>query len=207
MSDIQSVLQQASSMATSFSSVAKQAENGQVAAQKFEHIKKEGLDSSLGAVKAAKNQEIVIDDNGILCRYYNKWLNQYDDRQLKIINQNIVMTDDAWENAKLAIGLGQYNGEAKWGVWADMLVGDLMITKDLKVINKNDKGETSVEINADGITLDGGTITWKNSKLKIQDVDELDTNLFDLDKKITDIVDDSKNSKIIYSRIKEFKDI
>ena len=28
-----------------------------------------------------------------------------------------------------------------------------------------------------------------------------------LDKKITDIVDDSKNSKIIYSRIKEFKDI
>lgn len=29
----------------------------------------------------------------------------------------------------------------------------------------------------------------------------------ELDKKITDIVDDSKNSKIIYSRIKEFKDI
>lgn len=29
----------------------------------------------------------------------------------------------------------------------------------------------------------------------------------ELDKKLTDIVDDSKNSKIIYSRIKEFKDI
>ena len=29
----------------------------------------------------------------------------------------------------------------------------------------------------------------------------------ELDKKITDIVDDSKNSKIIYSRIKEFKDL
>lgn len=197
MSDIQSILQQASSIATSFSSVAKQAENGQVAAQKFEHIKKEGLDSSLGSVKAAKNQEIIVDDNGILCRYYNKWLNQYDDRQLKIVNQNIVMTDDAWENAKLAIGLGQYNGEAKWGVWADMLVGDLMITKDLKVINKNDKGETSVEINEDGITLDGGAITWKNSKLKIQDVDELDTNLFDLDKKITD--GDKTNSDALAS--------
>ena len=187
MSDIQSILQQASSIATSFSSVAKQAENGQVAAQKFEHIKKEGLDSSLGSVKAAKNQEIVVDDHGILCRYYNKWLNQYDDRQLKIINQNIVMTDDAWENAKLAIGLGQYNGEAKWGVWADMLVGDLMITKDLKVINKNDKGETSVEINEDGITLDGGAITWKNSKLKIQDVDELDTDLEEISKFQTDV--------------------
>ena len=197
MSDIQSILQQASSIATSFSSVAKQAENGQVAAQKFEHIKKEGLDSSLGSVKAAKNQEIVVDDHGILCRYYNKWLNQYDDRQLKIINQNIVMTDDAWENAKLAIGLGQYNGEAKWGVWADMLVGDLMITKDLKVINKNDKGETSVEINEDGITLDGGAITWKNNKLKIQDVDELDTNLYDLDKKITD--GDKTNSDALAS--------
>lgn len=177
MSDIQSILQQASSIATSFSSVAKQAENGQVAAQKFEHIKKEGLDSSLGSVKAAKNQEIVVDDHGILCRYYNKWLNQYDDRQLKIINQNIVMTDDAWENAKLAIGLGQYNGEAKWGVWADMLVGDLMITKDLKVVNKNDKGETSVEINKDGITLDGGTIKWKNNKLGTDAIDGLDDSL------------------------------
>ena len=29
----------------------------------------------------------------------------------------------------------------------------------------------------------------------------------ELDKKITDIVDDSKNSKIISSRIKEFKDV
>lgn len=169
MSDIQSILQQASSMATSFSSVAKQAESGQAAAQKFDHIKKEGLDSSLGAVKAAKNQEIVIDDNGILCRYYNKWLNQYDDRQLKIINQNIVMTDDAWENAKLAIGLGEYNGEAKWGVWADMLVGDLMITKDLKVIND----KSTVEINKDGIVLDGGAITWKNKKLETDAVDGL----------------------------------
>lgn len=175
MSDIQSILQQASSIATSFSSVAKQAENGQVAAQKFEHIKKEGLDSSLGSVKAAKNQEIIVDDHGILCRYYNKWLNQYDDRQLKIINQNIVMTDDAWENAKLAIGLGQYNGEAKWGVWADMLVGDLMITKDLKVIND----KSTVEINKDGIVLDGGTITWKNNKLGTDAIDGLDDSLQD----------------------------
>ena len=174
MSDIQSILQQASSIATSFSSVAKQAENGQVAAQKFEHIKKEGLDSSLGSVKAAKNQEIVVDDHGILCRYYNKWLNQYDDRQLKIINQNIVMTDDAWENAKLAIGLGQYNGEAKWGVWADMLVGDLMITKDLKVIND----ESTVEINKDGIVLDGGKITWKK-KLPSSSVEGLDDTVED----------------------------
>ena len=185
MSDIQSILQQASSIATSFSSVAKQAENGQVAAQKFEHIKKEGLDSSLGSVKAAKNQEIVVDDHGILCRYYNKWLNQYDDRQLKIINQNIVMTDDAWENAKLAIGLGQYNGEAKWGVWADMLVGDLMITKDLKVIND----KSTVEINKDGIVLDGGKITWKNNKLGTDAIDGLDDTVKDF----IDAIDDLQN--------------
>ena len=183
MSDIQSILQQASSMATSFSGVAKQAENGQSAARKFEHIKKEGLDSSLGAVKAAKNQEIVVDDHGILCRYYNKWLNQYDDRQLKIINQNIVMTDDAWENAKLAIGLGQYNGEAKWGVWADMLVGDLMITKDLKVINDG----ATVEINKDGIVLDGGAITWKNNKLGTDAIDGLDNSLQDFVDSIGDL--------------------
>ena len=207
MSDIQSILQQASSMATSFSSVAKQAENGQSAARKFEHIKKEGLDSSLGAVKAAKNQEIVVNDHGILCRYYNKWLNQYDDRQLKIINQNIVMTDDAWENAKLAIGLGQYNGEAKWGVWADMLVGDLMITKDLKVVNTNDKGETTVEINGDGIVLDGGAITWKNNKLGTDAVDGLKKSLSDLGDKITEGDKANSDALVTYqNEIKNFQD-
>lgn len=199
MSDIQSILQQASSMATSFSSVAKQAESGQAAAQKFDYIKKEGLDSSLGAIKAAKNQEIVVDDNGILCRYYNKWLNQYDKRQLKIINQNIVMTDDAWENAKLAIGLGEYNSEPKWGVWADMLVGDLMITKDLKVIND----KNTVELNKDGIVLDGGAITWKNNKLGTDAVDGLDKSLSDLGDKITK--GDKANSDALAAYQKEIK--
>lgn len=199
MSDIQSILQQASSMATSFSSVAKQSENGQSAARKFEYIKKEGLDSSLGAIKAAKNQEIVVDDHGILCRYYNKWLNQYDDRQLKIINQNIVMTDDAWENAKLAIGLGQYNGEAKWGVWADMLVGDLIITKDLKVINDGN----TVELNKDGIVLDGGAITWKNNKLGTNAINGLDDSLSDLGDKITK--GDKANSDALAAYQKEIK--
>lgn len=199
MSDIQSILQQASSMATSFSSVAKQAENGQSAARKFEYIKKEGLDSSLGAVKAAKNQEIVVDDHGILCRYYNKWLNQYDNRQLKIINQNIVMTDDAWENAKLAIGLGQYNGEAKWGVWADMLVGDLMITKDLKVINDGN----TVELNKDGLVLDGGAIKWKNNKLGTDAINGLDDSLSDLGDKITK--GDKANSDALAAYQKEIK--
>lgn len=203
MSDIQSILQQASSMATSFSSVAKQAENGQSAARKFEHIKKEGLDSSLGTVKAAKNQEIVVDDHGILCRYYNKWLNQYDDRQLKIINQNIVMTDDGWENAKLAIGLGQYNGEAKWGVWADMLVGDLMITKDLKVVNDG----ATVEINGDGITLDGGAITWKNNKLGTDAISGLDDDLSDLNDKITKGDKANSDALVAYQKeIKKFQD-
>ena len=199
MSDIQNIFQQASSMATSFSSVAKQAENGQTAARKFEYIKKEGLDSSLGAVKAAKNQEIVVDDHGILCRFYNKWLNQYDDRQLKIINQNIVMTDDAWENAKLAIGLGQYNGEAKWGVWADMLVGDLIITKDLKVINDGN----TVELNKDGLVLDGGAIKWKNNKLGTDAINGLDDSLSDLGDKITK--GDKANSDALAAYQKEIK--
>jgi len=199
MSDIQNILQQASSMATSFSGVAKQAENGQTAARKFEYIKKEGLDSSLGAIKAAKNQEIVVDDHGILCRYYNKWLNQYDDRQLKIINQNIVMTDDAWENAKLAIGLGEYNGEAKWGVWADMLVGDLIITKDLKVINDGN----TVELNKDGLVLDGGAIKWKNNKLGTDAINGLDDSLSDLGDKITK--GDKANSDALTAYQKEIK--
>lgn len=155
-SDVESILSQASSMATTFNSVAKQAEKGENASFQFDTIKKEGLDTSLSAIKAASNQDIVIDDKGILCRYYNNFRNAYDDKQLKIINRNIVMTDDNWETSKLAIGLGLHNNKPAWGVWADMLVGDLIAGKELVIRNDN----SSVVIDEEGITLDTGKIKW-----------------------------------------------
>lgn len=148
-SDLQSILSQAQSMSTSFSTVSEQAKKGNIAAQKFDYIKRQGLDSSLGAIKAAQSQTITIDDKGFLCTRYDKETGQYDDHQMKIINSNIVMTDDNWNTSKLAIGLGRYGDEMKYGVWADLLVGDLIVGKELNISNETG----NVRITGDGIVL------------------------------------------------------
>ncbi len=73
------------------------------------------------------------------------------------------MTDDNWKSAKLAIGLGKYNKELVYGVWAKLLVGDLIVGKELIISNEDENGKSTVIIDKDGITLDGGAITWTNS--------------------------------------------
>lgn len=163
-SDIKSIISQAKSMSSSFSSVQHQAQKGEIASHKFETIKNEGLNSAIGFVTGASNQNVTIDDKGITCRYYNKDYDVYSDEQLRIINGNIVLTKDNWNTASMAIGKGLYNGMVYYGVWADLLVGDLMVAQDLKILNKN----TTVEINENGIILTGGAITWRNpEKLQI----------------------------------------
>ncbi len=149
ISDIASLMQAVNSLSTSFDSVKKQAEQGQKANNLFSDIKKEGLYSSLGNVLNARNQEVQIDDKGITLRKYDYDLDDYSPCQMKLINRNIIMTDDNWESAKLAIGLGKYNDNLVYGVWADLLVGDLIVGKELKI--RNDK--SSFIIDETGISL------------------------------------------------------
>lgn len=157
--DIASIISNASNMATSFSSVATQAEKGNQANSTFETIKNEGINAALMSVKGGgTEQDVTIDEHGILLRRKIFETGEYSDYQMKLINRNIVLTDNNWKDAKMAIGYGLYNNNPVYGIWADLLVGDLTITKELQVIN--DKG--TVIIDENGITLDGGAITWKN---------------------------------------------
>ncbi len=117
-------------------------------------IKNEGLFSALVNVLNARNQDIQITENGITLREYDPDLEQFDRYHMKLINRNIVMTEDNWKHAKLAIGLGRYGDKRLYGVWANLLVGDLLVGKELKIVN----GNHSVVIDKDGITLDGGSI-------------------------------------------------
>lgn len=68
------------------------------------------------------------------------------------------MTDDNWKTSRMAIGLGYYDKSLVYGVWADLLVGNMIVGNDL--IIKNDDG--SVEITGDGITIKKGVISWDN---------------------------------------------
>ena len=162
ISDLASLMQTMGSLATSFDSVKKQVEQGVEANHTFQKIKDEGLQSALSNVLNARDIDVQIDENGILLRKYDHELDDYDQYQMKLINRNIVMTKNNWKNASMAIGLGRYNGELVYGVWADVLVGDLIVGKELVIKNEDEHGVSSVSIDKDGITINNGSILWEH---------------------------------------------
>lgn len=168
ISDIQSILSQASAISGSFDYVATQAEQGEVASKKVNNILQNGLDSALSAVKAGENQDIIMDRHGLLIRKYIPEIDAYSKYQTKIINRNIVMTEDNWDHAKLAIGLGTHTVDDKeqlfYGVWADVICGNLLAGKKLAIYGGGDgtTDNATVIIDGNGITLDGGAIKWVN---------------------------------------------
>ncbi|MCI8508593.1 MAG: hypothetical protein HFJ06_08545 [Lachnospiraceae bacterium] len=159
--DLASLMQTMGNLSTSFDSVKKQAEQGAEANLTFQRIQDEGLQSALSNVLNARNIDAQIDEHGITLRKYDYELDDYDQHQMKLINRNIVMTDDGWQHARLAIGLGTYNENLMYGVWADLLVGDLIIGEKLVIKNQDQQGNSSVTIDKNGITIKNGTISWE----------------------------------------------
>lgn len=162
MSDIAGIIASAASLSTTVDYITTQAEEGQVAYKQFETWKNEGLDSGLKAVKNAKNVDIVIDEHGILARRTIPETGEYSPYQLKIINRNLVMTNDDWQTASMAIGLGEYEGELRYGVWADVLVGNLIAGEKLIISNSQNENERTVTIDENGIAITGGYLYLKN---------------------------------------------
>ncbi|MBD5087248.1 MAG: hypothetical protein HDT30_00315 [Clostridiales bacterium] len=167
LTDIESILSQAKSMATSYSSTARQAAQGSQSYSDFQTLKEEGINSALMNIKNSNNEEIVIDSCGINCR--SKDVNdEYDGCQLRITGKNMVMTDDDWETARLAIGQGLFNGQKKYGIWCDVLVGDIIAGETLMISNKN---QTFI-VDKDGIIV-------KNMKLDMYSQDNKHRILID----------------------------
>ena len=155
--NVKEILDSAASMATSYDYVATQADKGAVANDQFVDIMNEGLNASLMAVKNSRDQDVVIDSHGILLRKKIHEADEYSQKQMKLINRNLVMTDDNWNTAKLAIGLGLYDGVERYGVWADVICGNLIAGEKLVISNDDGKGNHTVIINGEGIDILNGS--------------------------------------------------
>ena len=155
-SDIQDVLDQAQSMATSYDSVKRQAGDGKNSNDRLNTWVNDGLDlTNMKIVGEADNQNITWDANGLLAREYLPIIDEYDDRQLKLINRGLYVTDDGWETARAGIGnflfwnpKTQKNEEA-YGVIADTIVGNIVLSEEVGIYNKNN----SITMDGDGFTL------------------------------------------------------
>lgn len=160
--DVENVIKQASSMATSYGAITRQASKGQKSDTKINNWIDNGLSlTTMKIVNTADDQNITWDEHGLLAREYDSILDDYDDKQLKIINRGLYVTDDGWQTAKAGIGnFTFYNPvtqqtEEGYGVIADKLVGNFILGQTLGIYNS----AGSIALDEDGLTIKNGTST------------------------------------------------
>lgn len=142
VTDSEDIISQAASMATSYDAVTRQASQGNKSKKQLEEWVSKGLAlTKLKIIDNADNQNITWDSHGLLCREYLPVTDDYSDKQLKIINRGLYLTDDNWLTSKAGIGdFTFYNPETgkmeeAYGVIADTLVGNLILSEKVGVYN------------------------------------------------------------------------
>lgn len=140
---IKGVLEQASSMATSYSYVQRQAKQG----EKGTDIVNNWLDNGLNVthtkiVGGSDNQTQSWDNHGMLFRKFDEVSNDYEPTQMKIINSTIAITDDNWATTKTAIGKYYYTDPdtgdtvSAYGVNAETIIGKLFLGRNIELKNE-----------------------------------------------------------------------
>lgn len=156
LSDVNGILSAAQSMATSYGYVTNQAGKGDEARKKLENWVENGLAlTKMKIVDDANNQNLTWDAHGLLCREYLPVTDEYSEKQAKIINRGLYLTDDNWRTSKAGIGDFTYydpeSGQLRedYGVIANTLVGNLILSEKIGVYNMNN----SIVMDDRGLTI------------------------------------------------------
>ena len=187
VTDVQNTLKQASSMATSYNSVQKQASQGEKSNAVLNNWAEVGLNATNTKIVGTDNQNQVWDEHGMLFRQYDPITDEYSDEQLKIINSTIAITNNNWETTKTAIGKYYYvdphTNELKsaYGVNGETIVGKLLIGEQLDI--SNDSGD--LEFGQDGLVVknDINAITINPSNESIFNISNNTGNILSLNEK------------------------
>jgi peptidyl-tRNA hydrolase len=108
ITDVQSILDQARSMATSYDSVQRQATKGNNAKESIDSWLSEGLNSALVRITGNDNEDISLDKNGLLCRSYDDITNTYLPEQFRLTHNIMAYTTDNWKTVSAALGKHDY---------------------------------------------------------------------------------------------------
>lgn len=159
VTDSEDIINQAASMASSYDAVTRQASQGSKGNKQLENWVTNGLAlTKMKIIDNADNQNVSWDSHGILCREYLPITDDYSDKQLKIINRGLYLTDDNWLTSKAGIGdFTFYNPETgkmeeAYGVIADTLVGNLILSEKVGIYNTQNSivlGENGLIITTD----------------------------------------------------------
>lgn len=108
ISDTQSILNQAKSMAVSYDYVTHQANQGNEAQKNVQTWIEDGLNSSLVQIKNNNEEEITYDNHGLWARSWDDITESYLPEQLRITSNILAFTKDNWLTCSAALGKHNY---------------------------------------------------------------------------------------------------
>ena len=194
ISDVKSILEQAKSMATSYQSVKRQAKKGNSASNDIKTWVDKGLDATTVEINNTEDQEVTMDNHGLLCRSYDDITETYSDEQLKITSNILGITDDNWKTVKTAIGKIHYadpenpnNMLSAYGVLAETLVGKLILGEALGIYNNGG----SLQFTENGLIISNGDTVFT--------VNPNANNLFCIRKGSTNVLYVDKNGNGVFN--------
>lgn len=127
----------------------------------------DAFDAAKNEIINSTNQEIVIDASGFVGRKlkalaegesFSIGESLYEGEQLKIIHNKLVFTDDNWDSVKTALGkLLLENGNYKYGLAAEVILGKLLAGDQLIISNENNS-----------FYVDGSGAVLKNANFNIE---------------------------------------
>ncbi|MCD7810254.1 MAG: hypothetical protein LUG91_00115, partial [Ruminococcus sp.] len=168
ISDKSSLLNQAATMASSYSSTQRQASQGSACSKTLDSWCNNGLDvTNTKIISGASSQSQSWDSHGMLFRKYNPLTDTYESTQSKIINSTYAITDDNWKTIRTAIGNFYYTdpktGEllSAYGINGEVLIGNLILGEQLGIYTE----DGSMTFDKDGLIIDtssGTAFTIKN---------------------------------------------
>lgn len=186
---VQDVFSQATSMATSYSSVQRQAQQGEKSNSTIKNWAINGLDATTTKIiGGADNQTQTWDRHGMMFKKYDSINDKYDDIQLKIINSTIAITDDNWKTVKTAIGAYYYFDPSSktpnipvraYGVNAETMVGKLIVGESLGIYNKS--GSLKFDNNGFSVSNGKNTVTINPNNNSIFNIKKNNTNIMSFD--------------------------
>lgn len=142
MSDLQSIIQQASSMSTSYPSTALQAKKGEQAKNTFNEIYSKGLNAAKTTLSNNDHNEVSITSAGVIGKRMDDE-GFYGDKQFRITGNMFAFTKDNWRTVELAIGetvfrnplTGEY--EKRYGVLASAIMGEAILGENMGIYSKD----------------------------------------------------------------------
>lgn len=177
VSDVKSVVEQASSMASSYDAIARQAKQGNNVQNTVDKWIANGLNSALVRIQNNNREEIILTENGLLCRSYDEITDSYSPEQVRLTHNIIAYTDDDWKTVRQAIGKHDYklfddsDGVRDWvdktgyGITANFLTagvvsGSQMVGGDIYSNNYSISKKEGSHLN-----LEDGTFSFAGGKL------------------------------------------